>query len=290
MIPVKDNIPLLRFPLITVALALVEIAGYLLSLRHGGSFFGGPSERTAVQHGAIPFELSHSSGRCGLLTRFNGVHVPRDLFCGSGRAGAVMRHSQPGQPATWQTVFSALALHGSFVSLLADAIALAIFGPTVEDALGRLRFLLLFLLGGVFTLAVQLALAPNSTFPAFLASGSVAVVLGAYLRLYPRARVISLALIPMLATIVEVPAVLLLALWLLVQLWFGIAGVSGPGEGWLGISGSGADFSPLVHGGWIIAYAAALAGFLAGALLAPLIASDERRSAKALPTPVRPVY
>jgi membrane associated rhomboid family serine protease len=275
MIPFKDNIPRLGFPFLTAALLLLDVVVYLLSIRHGGSFLDGPSRQTAVRHGAIPYELTHSGGRCEALELLDaGYRGTYGVLCESGRAVAMVRGSQL---AGWQTVIGSLALHGSFVSLLADALGLVIFGPTVEDALGRLRFLALCLLGGVLALAVQVALAPNSIFPALLATGPVAVVLGAYLRLYPRARVVSLVPIPTFATIVEVPAVLLLGLWLLVQLWFALAGLVSPGEGWIGAR----DFATVVHGGWIAPFAAELA---------PLIAGEERRSAKAPPTPLGPVY
>jgi membrane associated rhomboid family serine protease len=284
MIPFKDNIPRLRFPVLTAALLLLDVVVYLLSLRHGGSFFAGPSRPTAVRHGAIPYELTHAGGRCEALELLNTAHRGTfSVLCESGRALAMVREPQP---ATWQTVVSSLALHGSFVSLLADAIALAIFGPAVEDALGRLRFLALCLLGGVLAIAVQVALAPNSIFPALVATGPVAVVLGAYLRLFPRARVISLVPVPTFATLVEVPAGLLLGLWLLVQLWFALAGLAGPGEGWVGAR----DYAIFMHGSWLVPFAAELAGFLAGALLAPLIAGDGRRGVGARPTPVGPVY
>lgn len=284
MIPFKDNIHRLRFPLLTAALLLLDVVVYLISIRHGGSFFGGPSRQVAVRHAAIPYELTHSGGHCEALELLNPAHRGSySVLCESGRGLAMVREPQP---ATWQTVVSSLALHGSFVSLLADAVALAIFGPAVEDALGRLRFLALCLLGGVLGIAVQVALAPNSIFPALVATGPVAVVLGAYLRLHPRARVISLVPVPTFATIVELPAVLLLGLWLLVQLWFALAGLAGPGEGWVGAR----DYAIFMHGGWFVAFAAELAGFLAGVLLAPLIASGERRGVEASPTPVGPVY
>jgi membrane associated rhomboid family serine protease len=284
MIPFKDNIPRLGFPFLTAALVLLDVVVYLLSLRHGGSFFGGPSRPTVVRHGAIPYELTHSGGRCEALELLNTAHRGGyGVLCESGRALAMVRAPQP---ATWQTVAGSLALHGSFVSLLADALALVIFGPTVEGTLGRLRFLALCLLGGILGLGVQVALAPNSIFPALVATGPVAVVLGAYLRLYPRARVISLVPIPTFATIVELPAVLLLGLWLFVQLWFALAGLAGPGEGWVGAR----DYAIFMHGGWLVACAAEFAGFLAGVLLAPLIAGDERRRVEARPTPVGPVY
>ncbi len=103
---------------------------------------------------------------------------------------------------------------------------LAIFGPTVEDTLGRARFLVLYLLGGLVIVGAQALVDPGSTAPAFGASGAITAVLAAYIVLYPRARVISLVFIIFFFTIVEIPAVILLGLWLAVQLYFGLAGLA----------------------------------------------------------------
>ncbi len=168
-------------------------------------------------------------------------------------------------------MFSSIFLHASFLALLANLIALAIFGLNVEDAMGRLRFLAFFLLGGIVSLGLTVLFAPNSTAPVLGASGAVATVLGGYLVLYPRAHVFSLALIPFLATVVELPAVLLLGLWLLVQIWFGLAGLTRP-----------------LHHDWGIAFAAQLGAFALGAFSVRLFARRERLLAKA--PPPRPVY
>jgi membrane associated rhomboid family serine protease len=287
MFPLKDNIPLSRFPLVTVALVVVDIVAYLLSVRHGGSFFGGPSKAVATRNGAIPFELTHSGGHCLLSPLAEHGHRPRSIV-------ACLPHSQLSaiklsahQPATWQTVFRSLALHGSFVSLLADVLALAIFGPNVEDACGRLRFLCFYVLGGVVAVGLQVLFTPNSPFPVFGACGAVGAVLGAYVLLYPRARVIALAPVPFVATILALPAVLLAGVWLLVQVWFGAVGLAGPGHGWQGVL---APAFETVHGGWLAGFLAVLAASLAGGLLIKPFASSSRRAAKALRTPHQPVY
>lgn len=121
-----------------------------------------------------------------------------------------------------------LFLHGSFPALLVDLLALAVFAPAVEDVLGRARFLAFYLLGGCLALGLRLLLAPDSIAPAFGAVPAVAVVLGAYLTLRPHARVVSLVPLPFFATIVEVPAVLYLVLWLGLQVWFAIGGIDTP--------------------------------------------------------------
>jgi membrane associated rhomboid family serine protease len=121
-----------------------------------------------------------------------------------------------------------LFLHGSFPALLVDVLALGVFGLGVEDALGRVRFLVLYLLGGGLALGLRLLVVPNSPAPAFGAVAAVAAVLSAYLILRPRARVVSLVPLPFFATIVEVPAVLYLALWLGLQVWFALGGIDAP--------------------------------------------------------------
>lgn len=170
-----------------------------------------------------------------------------------------------------EAVFLAPFLHGSLPQLLVDLLALAIFAPNLEDATGRLRFLAFYLLAGILALGLLILFAPNSRVPALGATGAVAGVLGGYLALYPRARVISLVPIPFFATIVEVPAVLLLAAWIGAQVWFGLAGLTGP-----------------VQGDWGVAFAAHLGAFLLGVLAVRLFAQRELLALKAPPT--RPVY
>ncbi len=103
---------------------------------------------------------------------------------------------------------------------------LAIFGPTVEDTLGRAAFLALYLFGGFAVFGFQTLIDPGSIASLHYAAGAVTAVLAAHVVLYPRARVISLVFVIFFFTIVEVPALLLLGLWLAVQLYFGLAGLA----------------------------------------------------------------
>jgi membrane associated rhomboid family serine protease len=263
--PLKDNIPNERFPLITVALIAVNVIVYLLSIRHGGSFFGGPTDSTSVRYGAIPYELTHPAKHCALVT-VQSVQGPASTVACQGEPG--VSGTPPPQPATWETVFTSMFLHGGFLHIFGNMLFLAIFGPNVEDAMGRVRFPVFYLLGGLAALGAQVAIGPSSTAPTLGASGAIAAVLGGYILLYPRARVLTLVLIVFFVTIVEVPAVLLLGFWFLEQVYFGAAGLSDP----VGSAGG-------------VAYFAHIGGFAFGLLLIHAFAK-RRRSAP----PAQPVY
>jgi membrane associated rhomboid family serine protease len=184
---------------------------------------------------------------------------------GTGRAGI---HPQP---ATWETVFTSMFLHASFLHIFGNMIFLAIFGPTVEDAVGRLRYPVFYLLGGLVALGAQVAANPGATGPTLGASGAIAAVLGGYILLYPRARVLALVFIVFFFTLVEVPAVFLLGFWFLEQLYLGATGLAGTG------SGEG------------VAYFAHIGGFVFGLLAIRLFVKRGRGSPGA-PQPPLPVY
>jgi membrane associated rhomboid family serine protease len=258
MFPLKDNIPLARFPLVTVVLVAINVVVYLLEIRHGGSFFGGPTSGVEVHYGAIPYELTHPGKHCELLTLHTSTGVGETIAC-QGQRGVT---GTPGpQPATWETVFTSMFLHASFLHIFGNMIFLAIFGPTVEDAVGRVRFLAFYLLGGLVALGAQVAADPSASGPTLGASGAIAAVLGGYILLYPRARVLALVFIVFFFTLVEVPAVFLLGFWFLEQLYLGAAGLAGTG------SGEG------------VAYFAHIGGFAFGLLVIRLFVRRDRVAA-----------
>jgi membrane associated rhomboid family serine protease len=252
MFPIKDNIPLSRLPLVTIALVAVNVIAYLLEIRHGGGFFSGPSDSVAVHYGAIPYELTHPGEHCDVIHAQSAEGLLSAVAC---QGQASVTGSPEAQPATWETVFTSMFLHGSFLHIFGNMLFLAIFGPTVEDRMGRLRFPAFYLLGGLVALASQVLVDPGSSGPTLGASGAIAAVLGGYILLYPRARILSLVLIVFFVTIVEVPAVFLLGFWFLEQLYFGLAGLASP----LG-SGEG------------VAYFAHIGGFAFGLLAVRLFA------------------
>ncbi len=216
-------------PVVTIALLVANVVAYLLEIRHGGSFFGGPSATVAVHYGAIPYELTHPGDHCELIS-----HLTESGVVCQGQPG--VSGAPAPQPATWITVFTSMFLHGSFLHIFGNMLFLAIFGPNVEDAMSRPRFLLFYLLGGLVALGAQVAVSPSSTAPTLGASGAIAGVLGGYVLLYPRARVITLIFIIFFFTIVELPALVLLGLWFLEQLWFGLGGLASPLGGSEGVA------------------------------------------------------
>jgi membrane associated rhomboid family serine protease len=241
MFPIKDNIPTDRFPLVTVALIVANVVVYLLAIRHGGSLISGPDTQEIVKYGATPYALTHSGVHCGLVSH-------TELGCGRGINGL---------PA-WETVFTAMFMHASILHLGGNMLFLWIFGNNVEDAMGPIRFIVFYLLGGVAALALQVAVGPNSVAPTVGASGAIAAVLGGYIVLYPRARVLTLVLIIFFFGVIELPALVMLGIWFAEQAAFGAAGLTS-----LGNSGG-------------VAYFAHVGGFAFGLLTIRLLATRRK--------------
>ncbi|MGQ9557303.1 MAG: rhomboid family intramembrane serine protease [Desulfurispora sp.] len=124
------------------------------------------------------------------------------------------------------TLITSTFLHGGWLHVLGNMLYLFIFGDNVEDRLGHWRYLFFYLAAGVAAGAVQVLAAPTSQVPVVGASGAVAGVLGAYFITFPRARVLTLVPILFFFTIVEVPAVIFLAIWFVLQVFNGTASIS----------------------------------------------------------------
>jgi membrane associated rhomboid family serine protease len=155
-------------------------------------------------------------------------------------------------------------LHGGLLHLLGNMLFLWIFGANVEDAMARWRFVLFYLLGGLAASALQVAIDPGSTVPTVGASGAIAAVLGGYILLYPRARVVTIVILIFFFTLVELPAWAMLGIWFVEQALFAATSVANP-----------------TGGGGGVAYFAHVGGFLFGLLAVRAFA--QRR--KGLPPP-----
>ena len=267
MIPLKDNIPNERFPLITVALVVINVIAYLISIRHGGSIIKGPSESTVLHDSAIPYDFTHPGKYCTVVQHLverpvSEVLTERGIEATTeGKSGPY-----PGQVNTWLSAFTAMFLHANILHIAGNMVFLAIFGPNVEEAMGRARYVIFYLLGGLVALAAQVAVGPNSMGPTLGASGAIAAVLGGYILLYPRARVLTFVFIIFFFTVIELPALVILGIWFAEQALFGAANLTTP-------TGSG--------GG--VAYFAHIGGFVFGLLAIRLLARRRKR----VPPPAR---
>ncbi len=246
MIPIKDNIPTDRFPLVTVALILANVVVYVLAIRHGGSLIGGPDVHEIVHYGAIPYALTHPGEHCGVLNA-------TQLAC-TRQAGVFA--SLP----AWETVLTGMFMHASILHIGGNMLFLWIFGNNVEDSMGSVKFLGFYVLGGVAALALQVAIGPNSVAPTVGASGAIAAVLGGYIVLHPRARVLTLVFIILFFTVIELPALVMLGLWFAQQAVFAAVGLTSP-----------------TGGGGGVAYFAHVGGFAFGLLTIRLLATRRKR-------------
>ena len=260
MIPLKDNIPTQRFPFVTVGLILANIIVYLLAIRHGGSLISGPDNQEVFKYGAIPDALTHYGTHCAEVvsqTTF-GPQVPQ-IICNTALLNA--NHIPAENPLpTWETVFTAMFMHASILHIAGNMLFLWIFGNNVEDAMGPVKYFFFYTVGGIAALALQVAIDPSSTAPTLGASGAIAAVLGGYIVLYPRARVLTLVFIVLFFTVIELPALLVLGFWFLEQAVFGAANLTNP-----------------TGGGGGVAYFAHVGGFVFGLATIRLLATRRRQ-------------
>jgi len=118
----------------------------------------------------------------------------------------------------WITVFTAMFMHGSWSHIIGNMIFLWAFGPEIEDAMGRGRYLLFYIAGGIVAMVAQILADPHSTVPNLGASGAIAAVMGAFIVTYPRDRIKSALFIFIFLRITFIPAALLIGVWFLMQL------------------------------------------------------------------------
>jgi membrane associated rhomboid family serine protease len=224
LFPLKDNIPTERFPLVTIALIAINVVVYLFFQRKTGIDFSGNSldQGQLARYAAIPYEFTHWGKECVFSQASGGV------IC-EGQRG--VSGSAPAQLPTILTAFTGMFTHGGLIHLGGNMLFLWIFGNNVEDSMGRIKFIIFYLLGGLAALALQIAVDPNSTAPTLGASGAIAAVLGGYIVMYPRARVLTAVFIILFFTLIEVPALVVLAIWFLEQVLFGVWGLSDPTGG-----------------------------------------------------------
>lgn len=202
LFPLRDHNPTLRTPVVTIGLIVVNVLVFFHELSYGsdiGLFL--------ARWGATPYELTHFVDLVGRVPGTPILHVPGPSFL----------------PITAVT---SMFLHGGWLHLIFNMLFLWIFGNNVEDQLGRLRFLVFYLGCGLAGAAMHIAVTPDSLVPTVGASGAISGTLGAYMLLFPRARVTSVLFLGFFVTLVQIPAVLLISLWMSIQVLAGLAGLT----------------------------------------------------------------
>jgi membrane associated rhomboid family serine protease len=242
-------------------LIIINTFVYLFLQRKTGIDLTGNSLKQdgLTHYGAIPYELTHPGDHCDF--------VSGTVAC-EGQAGVAGTAGD--QLPTGLTVFTSMFTHAGLLHLGGNMLFLWIFGNNVEDSMGPVRFIVFYLLAGIAALALQTLIGPNSTTPTLGASGAIAGVLGGYILLYPRARVLTLIFLFIFFTFIELPAFLFLFIWFAQQALFGAINLTNP-----------------TGGGGGVAYFAHVGGFVFGLAAVRLLA--KRRSA-AYGQPKYPVY
>lgn len=217
MIPLHDDNPTRHAPFVTVALIVVCALVFLWQT----SLVGGARQYAVYAFGAIPAVISGEA------------HLPAELE----------------RVPAWMTAFTSMFLHGGWMHVIGNMLYLWIFGNNVEDAMGPVRFTVFYAVCGLFALLAHTVPDPASTVPVIGASGAVSGVLGAYLLLYPHARVLVLIPLGIFLHTMRIRAGWVLSGWFLLQLVNSAVASGGGGGG--------------------VAWGAHVGGFIAGAVLIP---------------------
>ena len=214
MIPIRDDNPTARRAIVTILLIAVNIAIY----------FGVQYPKHSDANREALFDYRWAGVPCELHTGKPLLLVPDGTITSEGACAVPAGGIAAPQRAfphknVWLAVVFSMFLHGSILHVLGNMLFLWIFGNNVEDQLGRFWFLVLYLVGGVVASAVHILGNLDSTTPFLGASGAIAVVMGAYIVWWPRARVLTLIPIVFIFFPVRLPAIVVLGLWFVLQIF-----------------------------------------------------------------------
>ena len=197
MIPLRDDNPTVSTPFVTISLIVLNIVIFFYEISLGPQF-----ESFLNTYGAKPMYI------------LNMVEPP-------------------GLPSPYLTIFSSMFLHGGFFHVAGNMLYLWIFGNNIEDSMGHSRFIVFYLISGIVAVYIFAFMNPGSTIPMVGASGAVSGVLGAYLVLFPRAKVLTLVPFGFYMQVIRVPAVFVLGFWIVLQILNGmVSRGSGGGVAW----------------------------------------------------------
>ncbi len=199
MFPLKDDNPTSIVPIVTWVLIVINVMVFFYQL----SLEPRNSEAFVYQFGAIPAVIA------------GGRKLPAGI--------AVV--------PPFMSIFTSMFLHGGWMHLIGNMWFLWIFGNNIEEAMGGLRYLVFYVICGFLASGAHILFNIGSAIPSIGASGAIAGVLGAYLLIYPRARVLTLIFLFFFARMLWIPAGFILAIWFLIQLWSGAISGNQPGGG-----------------------------------------------------------
>jgi membrane associated rhomboid family serine protease len=193
LIPLRDRNPTRRTPIVTLTLIGACFAAFALELSVTATGGDAALERFFRDWGAVPANITAA---------LDGGNLGSRAILG---------------------ILTSMFLHGGWLHLLGNMLFLWIFGNNVEDRLGRARFLAFYVVGGIAAALTQVVIDPQSTIPLVGASGAIAAALGAYIVLFPGARILSLLFLGFFIQVIEVPALIVLGYWFALQLFSGFA-------------------------------------------------------------------
>ncbi|HEY5170814.1 MAG TPA: rhomboid family intramembrane serine protease [Acidimicrobiia bacterium] len=214
MIPIRDDNPTARRAIVTILLIAVNIAIY----------FGVQYPKHGDANAEALFDYRWAGVPCEVRTGKPLVLVPDGTVtsptaCAVPASGIAEPQRAFPNKNVWLAVAFSMFLHGSILHVLGNMLFLWIFANNVEDRLGRFWFLVLYLVGGAVASAVHILGNLDSTTPFLGASGAIAVVMGAYIVWFPRARVLTLIPIVLVFFPVRLPAIVVLGLWFVLQIF-----------------------------------------------------------------------
>ena len=226
MFPIRDRLPTRRFPVMTITFIAINIIVFAWQMLVLGTRGEEGLQQAVYAFGVVPARVAADPG-----------------------------------PLTWLTFVTSMFMHGGFMHILGNMLYLWIFGNNVEDVLGRFWFIVFYFLTGFAASAAQVISSWGSNVPGIGASGAIAGVLAAYLIFFPAARVDTLIFLGLFSRIASLPAVLVLGLWFVLQLFNGVLA--------FGVAQSGG-----------VAWFAHIGGFVAGLILALPWVARARRTGK----------
>ncbi|KPK67545.1 hypothetical protein AMJ87_13210 [candidate division WOR_3 bacterium SM23_60] len=208
MLPLKDNIRSSKLPIVTYVILGINILVFLYQVSLGSAL-----ENFFNQYGAMPYLIFHPTGL-----------------------------------SSYTRLLTSMFMHGGFMHIFGNMLFLWIFADNVEDRFGHIRFIFFYIVCGIAGALLHAVTAPNSMVPMIGASGAISGVLGAYILLYPKARVLALIPFGFFLRVTYLPSVLFLGIWFLFQFLSGLSSLGARGAG--------------------VAYFAHIGGFVVGLLFA----------------------